>query len=243
MEVLDNVYVLAHRLGVLKDLSRLKDEGVIFGVGVQGFTNTLRFTRAILVNLPKLDVKFGREIRECMIAREGYEPAEPICLLEDRTKQHYMWPYDPDYVKEMMKPGFDPHLDLALSAGKVTQEQVDDYKSKRDVQTIYTIRGIFKNTNYGCTYGAGAPKIAETAVSLSARVKYSKCRILVPQLVSEGDTQEMVKSGRCRMAKEWILNPVSNFWYWLKNQKDRFSTVNQSTGVFVSMSGSSRSLG
>lgn len=31
----------------------------------------------------------------------------------------------------------------------------------------------------------------------------------------------------------WLLNPVSGFWYWLKNEKDIFSTLIQGTASFV----------
>jgi hypothetical protein len=30
----------------------------------------------------------------------------------------------------------------------------------------------------------------------------------------------------------WLYNPVSNFWYSLRADKDRFSTLNQGTAVF-----------
>jgi hypothetical protein len=30
----------------------------------------------------------------------------------------------------------------------------------------------------------------------------------------------------------WVQNPVSGFWYSLRSDKDRFSTLNQGTGVF-----------
>ena len=32
---------------------------------------------------------------------------------------------------------------------------------------------------------------------------------------------------------KWIYNPVSHFYLFLKTEKDRFSTLNQSTGVYV----------
>lgn len=32
--------------------------------------------------------------------------------------------------------------------------------------------------------------------------------------------------------QKWIYNPVSEFWYTLRHDKDRFSTLNQSTGVY-----------
>ena len=30
----------------------------------------------------------------------------------------------------------------------------------------------------------------------------------------------------------WLWNPVSKFWYSLRSDKDKFSTLNQGTGVF-----------
>ena len=30
----------------------------------------------------------------------------------------------------------------------------------------------------------------------------------------------------------WLQNPVSRFWYSLRSEKDRFSTLNQGTGVY-----------
>ena len=30
----------------------------------------------------------------------------------------------------------------------------------------------------------------------------------------------------------WLKNPVSGFWYSLRSEKDRFSTLNQGTGVY-----------
>lgn len=31
----------------------------------------------------------------------------------------------------------------------------------------------------------------------------------------------------------WLFNPVSQFWYSLRFDKDRFSTLNQGTGVYA----------
>ena len=32
--------------------------------------------------------------------------------------------------------------------------------------------------------------------------------------------------------QKWLFNPVSGFWYSLRFEKDRFSTLNQGTGVY-----------
>jgi hypothetical protein len=31
----------------------------------------------------------------------------------------------------------------------------------------------------------------------------------------------------------WLFNPVSKFWYSLRHDKDKFSTLNQGTGVYI----------
>lgn len=33
--------------------------------------------------------------------------------------------------------------------------------------------------------------------------------------------------------KKWVLNPISKFYYSLRSEKDRFSTINQSSSVYV----------
>ena len=43
--------------------------------------------------------------------------------LEDTTKQHYMYFFDLEYVTQMRVPGFDPHLDVAVLSGLLTEEE------------------------------------------------------------------------------------------------------------------------
>ena len=33
--------------------------------------------------------------------------------------------------------------------------------------------------------------------------------------------------------QRWLKNPLSGYWYSLRNEKDRFSTLNQGTAVYV----------
>lgn len=33
--------------------------------------------------------------------------------------------------------------------------------------------------------------------------------------------------------QKWLFNPISKLWMFLKAEKDRFSTLNQSSGVWV----------
>jgi len=96
---------------------------------IGGLTNTLRFKhKKPLTNLPGVDKPWGKEIRSCLMADDGevFIGAD-MTSLEDTTKRHYIYPLDPDYVEEMSKEGFDPHLDLAVKAGEITQEEYDFY--------------------------------------------------------------------------------------------------------------------
>lgn len=48
--------------------------------------------------------------------------------LESTTQDHYMYKYDPEYVKLKRTPGYDPHLELGILSGMITQDESDFYK-------------------------------------------------------------------------------------------------------------------
>jgi hypothetical protein len=129
LAVLDGLSILTHRIALLNGfLANVDDDGYV-QAQVQGLTNTLRFKHRVVVNLPGIDKPYGADIRGCLVCPEGYELAgSDMMSLEDRTKQHYMWPHDPDYVQEMITPDFDPHLGLAEFAGVLTSDEVKFYK-------------------------------------------------------------------------------------------------------------------
>ena len=66
------------------------------------------------------------------------------------------------------------------------------------------------------------------------------CDVLIPSL--EGDVYWQRNWSVKRVAEEltvktvdgemWLFNPVSELWYSLRYEKDRFSTLNQGTGVY-----------
>lgn len=242
LEHLDGYFVLRHRIGILDGfLDAVSDDGYVVA-RIQGLTNTLRFKHAECVNLPKVDAPYGEEIRGCLIAPDGYELCgSDMSSLEDRTKQHFMFKYDPEYVREMMTEDFDPHIDIAIVGGLMSKVDGEFYKkfkpaiASKDEHTRYkllkTIRGIAKNTNYACVYGAGGPKIAKTAgISLEEAISlhsaYWKRNWAVRAVASSLKVKTV-------LGQKWLFNPVSRFWYSLRNEKDRFSTLNQGTGVFA----------
>ena len=243
LDYLREMSVVKHRLGVVNGFLANRDEQGYVQALVQGLTNTLRFKHKVCVNLPSVRKPYGKEIRALLIARnENTELCgSDMSSLEDRTKQHYMWPYDPEYVKEMQKPGFDPHLDMALAASLVTQEEVTFYKSfdkekashadhARHKDIADNKRHPGKSTNYAATYGAKGPTIARSAgvpEALGEKL-YDAYWTRNWSLVAIADAC-VVKQSR---GLKWLWNPVAGLWVYLKAEKDRFSTLNQSTGTY-----------
>lgn len=231
INILDGITVIQHRLSIFEGLLS-NEKGGYLTAEIGGLTNTLRFKHRVLVNLPGVVKPWGKEIRGSLIANEGNELCgADMVSLEDTTKRHYMWDYDPEYVTEMAREGFDPHLDLAKYAGVVTQQEIDDYVNKvPGAKDLKPIRKNYKQANYACIYGVGGPKLARgTGLSLKEAKQlietYWKRNWSIKTF---SETREVKHIGRYM----WVKNPVSGFWYSLRAEKDIFSTVNQSTGVF-----------
>lgn len=250
LELLDGYFKTKHRIGVFKSyLDNVNKDGLVVSTA-HGFTNTLRLTHSKpIVNLPKPGVYYGKEIREVLtIPNEDYLMfGSDISGLEDNTKQHYIYFYDPEYVKQMRVPGFDPHVDIGVLAGLISKEEEDFFKeveamleeekknlSPEELALLKVIkkqRGTAKSANFAATYGAGGPKIAETAkIPLKDGVKLHQIywkRNWAVKKIAETCVVKKVNN------QKWLYNPLSGFWLYLKAEKDRFSTLNQSSGVFV----------
>ena len=115
--------------------------------------------------MPKPGVFYGAECREVLTVPNTDEYimlGADVSALEDSTKQHYIYFYDSEYVREMRVPGFDAHLDIGELAGLITKEESELYKridaldSKEgiDEETLKTFgsikkkRGIAKASNF-----------------------------------------------------------------------------------------------
>ena len=139
-----------------------------------------------------------------------------------------MKPLDPAYIEEMSKEGFDPHLDLAKHAGVITQDDIDKHNSGE--RSLKALRKNYKVVNYSATYGVGA-----TTLSRSTGMAVKEAQKLLDAFWSRNWSVEKVASTvrtRELFGSMWLYNPVSRFWYSLRSEKDRFSTLNQGTGVF-----------
>lgn len=233
LSVLDGLAILSHRIPILEGFLRTVDSEGYVRARVQGVTNTLRFRHSHpCVNLPKPDRPYAEAIRASLVAPSGYELCgADMASLEDRLKQHFIYPLDPEYVKTMMQDDFDPHLDLAVLGGGLTQEEADAYK-KGD-KSKKRVRDIFKNGNYACQYGAGAARLVLTC---GIELKEAKAlhatyweRNWAIRAVCKKQTIRRINDD----TEMWLLNPVSGFYYSLRSEKDIFSTLVQGTAAYV----------
>lgn len=176
--------------------------------------------------------------------------------LEDNTKQHFMYFYDPEYVKTMRVPGFSPHLDIGVQGEMITQEESDFYtwydavksedkiveelyypkvsqrylemsseEQSKEVKRISGVRKDSKQVNFSAVYGVGPPKLSLTTgwtITKSTLLLdiYWKRNWSVKRVAK--DTIHKTVNGQM-----WLWNPVSQLWYSLRWEKDKFSTLNQ----------------
>lgn len=233
LEALDGLSILNHRIPILRGFLETADDKGFVQAKIQGLTNTLRFQHAHpCVNLPRTNRPFSEGIRGSLTAPTGFELCgADMSSLEDRLKQHFIYPLDPGYVESMNREDYDPHLSLALMAGMLTEKQVERYKSGEDTSTK-PIRDIAKNGNYACQYGAYPPRLAITCSIELDKAKelfegYWKLNWSIKQ-VAESQIVKTLKDGSM-----WLWNPVSKFWYSLRKDNDKFSTLIQGTAAYV----------
>lgn len=237
IKALENYSMVKHRLGTVQGFLKNLKRGKYLQARVNGFTNTLRVRHAEVVNLPAANKPFAEAIRGCLIAGKGkISLGADMSGIEDRTKHHFMIPYDPEYVSKMMEDDYDPHLETAVASGTVTPLEAQGYKMKTlDKEMMLIIKGkraVGKTTNYASVYGAGAAKLALTAdISLKeaeAAVKgYWELNWAVKAIAED---MTVIK---CDRGFSWLLNPLNGHLYSLRSVKDVFSTLAQGTGSYL----------
>ena len=80
-------------------------------------------------------------------------------------------------------------------------------------------------------YGAGPPRLALTAdISLAKAEQVWKTYWEKNWAIKKVAEKQIVKTISGQM---WLYNPISRFWYSLRYEKDRFSTLIQGTAAFV----------
>lgn len=256
IEHLEGLSVVTHRAGYLKGFLEKVDERGYAQAMAHGFTKTLRLKHAKpFVNLPKPTSPYGDLVRGVMIAPEGSVlVGSDVSSLEDKMKQISIYPYDPEYVEDMNRPGWDAHLDIGVRSGMISQDESDFfrwYKKKdkkredlpesfkalsdeqlsEEFEKVTKKRAVAKTVNYACTYGAGVAKIAESS---SLPQKDAK-KLHTGYWERNWSVKKYAEDQKVKNVegKSWIWNPITNFYYFLASEKDRFSACNQSAGVRV----------
>jgi hypothetical protein len=191
-----------------------------------------------------VDKPWGKEIRDCLkVSNDKFTMlGADICALEDSSKQHYMFYYDPDYVNNMRVPGFDPHIDIAVFANLMTKEEGELFKtldkstnlSSEEVLLYASLkkkRSLAKTVNFSGVYGVGPPKLAKTL-----KISLQEAKTLHAAYWERNKAVKLIAASfqkRTIQRQLWAYNPVSKFWLSLRNDKDIFSTINQSTGSYI----------
>ena len=234
--------ILKHRLGMVKGFLVNHIDGYLIARS-QGFTNTLRLKHRELVNLPSGRVPYGEDIRGLLIAEEGQVLlGSDLSSLENKCKNHFQWPLDPEYVVTQQTPGYDPHLQLAVVAGLITEADSEWYKANKDredlspdettrVKHISRMRSIAKTAGYALQYGAGAATVARAAGVPHKEGEAIRSAYLDLNWTIDAIAQSTTVMKSCGYS--WQLNPINKIWYWLKSEKDRFSTLCQGTGSYI----------
>ena len=263
IEELEGLTVAQHRKSIFEGfLSENRDGKLV--AGAAGLTNTLRLKhRKPIVNLPGVGSPWGKEIRGCIVAPKAFrfkacslpdgDPFEkeevPMVLcgadvssLEDSTKRHFLWSYDPEYVESMNTEGFDPHMTLLVVAGKITQEDYEFYvdckvhgignKDRQRFEVLDAMRAPAKTTNYSSTYKVGVAKLArETGMTQREAQQFLDAFWKLNWAILKLEKDQYVKT--LRDGSKWLKNPVSGFYHSLRSERDVFSTLNQSTGDYI----------
>ena len=115
----------------------------------------------------------------------------------------------------------------------MTLEEMKDLpieEQKTLIGKLKKIRNLAKVVNFSSLYGAGPPGIAlATGMPLQQAQKLHKAYWKRNKSVKQVSANVITKNVDGSI---WLYNPVSTFWYPLRYEKDIFSGLNQSTGVY-----------
>src|SRR5690606_17126302 len=111
------------------------------------------------------------DIRACLMSGEGMSLCgADLSGIEDATKQHYIYPFDPEYVDSMRTDDWDAHIDMAVRAGLITEDDERFFKTYKEdtasdedkvrYKNIKKIRQEAKVVNFSATYSVGAKTLA-----------------------------------------------------------------------------------
>lgn len=243
----EDLTTLVSRAATLKRLlANVRPDGSVYQE-IAGFTSTLRSRHKIVVNIPKVSAKYGKEVREVFTCLVGEVVLGcDIVSLESFTRSNWIYDIDREYALESVERGFDPHLDLAISAGAITKDDLEKYLSikssfkqnqtlDKDVidwyNSIDRLRTSYKVVNYMCMYSAGPAKIA-----LELKCKQNQAAGMHSAYWEKNKAIKAVSSAapvKTYLGSNWVYNRITNMWNILRSDKDKFSALNQSLGSYI----------
>jgi DNA polymerase I-like protein with 3'-5' exonuclease and polymerase domains len=97
---------------------------------------------------------------------------------------------------------------------------------------IAKLRKKFKPVNYSAIYGVGAKKLSRTTGMSVQEAQKLLDAYWDRNWGIKKFSEDVLKTVRTIDGDMWIKNPVSGFYHSLRFEKDAFSTINQSTGVY-----------
>jgi hypothetical protein len=253
VELLNLLGKIKHRIGLftgmLESAKEVEPGHFRLYATISGYANTMRMQhKKPLVNLPKPSLFMGEEIRGCLISDEGsILCGSDLTGIENATRNNYIYAWDSEYVNEMDRPDFDPHCDIALLAGLMSEDdsawfietsrkmEREGYHLSKEEEPKYKelkkIRGVAKQINFASVYGC-SPK----TMSRNTGMPLNFCAKLIDTYWERNwAVKAFSATVKTKVVKgqTWALNPVSKFWYSLRSEKDIFSTINQSTACFI----------
>lgn len=236
LENLNGLFILNHRLGIFKGFLDNEKNGKLYQ-GIHGFTSTLRLKHAVLVNLPSISKLYAENIRKCLMAKEGN------CLIgtdlksiENKLKDHFIYPLDSEYVKKTNSSDYDPHLEICKIAGFLTENEVEEHKlydktKGKEGKSHKLVRQRGKTTNYAAQYGVSSATLSR---NIGISEKEAK-KLLNAYWEMNWAAKKIAETTIVKVinGQKWQYNPISKFWYELRAEKDRLSALVQSSSAYV----------
>lgn len=107
---------------------------------------------------------------------------------------------------------------------------LDDAEAKKLMTKLKIARSAGKTTNYASLYNVGPSTLARNLEISESKAKtlleaYWKINFSIKVFTESLEVKKVDK-------ENWIYNPISKFWYYLRNEKDKFSVINQSSAVY-----------
>lgn len=239
LELLEGLGVINHRISLLEGRKKNNMEerkGIIHALDkdnyvaqdLKNITSTHRFRHGALVNIPSPQKPFGKDLRSLFVAPKGKVIIGcDVKNLESRTRDHCIQPLDPDYVEEMSQPGYDNHLDIAVFAGLLTEEQAQAHKDGKEDYS--GVRKVAKQLNFAAVYNVGAKTL-----SRNTGKSIEECYNLLDGYWKRNwAVKEFAESLTVKKAlgSKWIKSELTGFWLELRSDNDKFSAHNQNLGV------------